>query len=94
MGQEQITPEPRRRRFPWLVLLIGGILLLVAALLFSNRGRGNRGGTPAIYVDPQSIDLGDLKIGTDVSFTIKVTNTGTGELHFQKPPYIEVVEGC
>ncbi|MFA5874199.1 MAG: hypothetical protein WC832_09545, partial [Anaerolineales bacterium] len=31
---------------------------------------------------------------TEVTFTITVTNTGTGVLRFKEKAYIQVVEGC
>ena len=83
-----------RSRFPWLLVVIGGILLMIGALLLANRGSGNSGGTPAISVDPQSIDYGDLKLGTNETFAIQVTNTGTGTLRFKAKPFIKILEGC
>jgi len=79
---------------PWLIAILGGIVLIVVALLLANRNGASRGGTPSIAVDQQKIDLGTQKFGTNESFTIKVTNTGTGTLRFKEQPYIEVLEGC
>jgi hypothetical protein len=85
----------RKRNFPWVLLALGGVLLLVAAFLyFANRGGGDTGGTPAIAVDPASIDYGYQKLGTNLTFEIKVANAGTGTLRFKEKPYIEVLEGC
>ena len=89
------TNRQRQKRFPWLLVVIGGIMLGVAALLLANRnGGGDTGGTPAIAVDPASIDYGDQKLGTNLTFEIKVTNTGDGSLRFKEKPYIQVLEGC
>jgi hypothetical protein len=80
---------------PWLVIILGGVLLLVAAgLFFVNRSGAGGGGTPAIAVDPQSIDYGDQALGTNLTFEIEVTNRGDGALRFKEEPYIEIVEGC
>jgi len=84
-----------RKYSPWVLLALGGVLLAVAGLLyFANRGGGDGGGTPAIAVDPASIDYGYQKLGTNLTFKIQVTNTGTGTLRFKGKPYIEVLEGC
>lgn len=84
------------RNFAWPLLAFGGILVLVAVFLFARQASGGSagGGTPKIAADPQKIDYGYVKFGNDESFTIKVTNTGTGALRFKEQPYIEVLEGC
>ena len=74
---------------PLLVIGLGAVLVIAVIFLFANRG-----GTPAISVDPQKIDYGYVQFGSDESFKIKVTNTGSGSLRFQKDPFIEVLEGC
>ena len=78
---------------PLIGLVIGGILLIAAAIfLFS--GGNDGGGTPALAVDQQVIDYGEVKFNTNKTFAIKVTNTGDGTLRFKEQPYIEVLEGC
>lgn len=79
------------KNFPWLLVGLGGVLLLVAAIFFANQ---NGGGTPAVEVDQQQIDYGYVKLGEPRSFAIQVTNRGDGTLRFQEEPYIEIVEGC
>lgn len=86
--------RPQRKSISPLVLMIGGGLLLIAAALFVAFGNRGGGGTPALSVDQQVIDYGDVKFNTEKSFTIKVTNTGDGTLRFEEEPYIEVREGC
>ena len=85
-----------RRGIAWPVLAFGGVLLLTAVFLFArgSGGGGDAGGTPKIAADPQKIDYGYVKFGNDETFTIKVTNTGTGALRFNEQPYVEVLEGC
>ena len=82
----------KQKPFPWPFVVAGGILLLLAAFFFARQGGG--GGTPSITVDQQKIDYGDQHFGTNLTFEIKVTNTGTGTLRFKEQPYIEIVEGC
>jgi len=73
----------------------GGILLIAAALFLATGGGGDSGsGTPALAVDQQVIDYGDVKLNTNLTFEIKVTNTGDGTLRFKEEPYIQVLEGC
>jgi hypothetical protein len=84
----------QRRNFPWRFVIFGGLVLIVAAFFFANRGSGDGGGTPVITVDQHEIDYGDVKYNVNKTFAIKVTNTGDGTLRFKEEPYIEVVEGC
>ena len=83
----------QRKSFPWSLVAIGGVLLIIAAFFLANRG-GDGGGTPAIAVDQQRIDYGDVKFGVEKTFSVKVTNTGDGTLRFKEEPYIEVLEEC
>jgi hypothetical protein len=100
-----VTGKHRRNRtrkaFPWPVLVFAGILLILAAFLLANESaQGNAApssagsGGPAIAVEPQKIDYGHVKFGTNETFKIKVTNTGGAALSFEGAPYIEVLEGC
>jgi hypothetical protein len=85
--------KKQRASFPWPLVALGGVLLLVAAFFLATRN-GDGGGTPALSVDQQRIDYGFVRFGESRSFSIKVTNTGNGALRFSEDPYIEVVEGC
>lgn len=80
----------QRNQFPWLPAVLGGVLLLAAVLLFSNRDTG----TPVLSVDQELIDYGEVKLDTPLTFSIVVTNSGDGVLRFQETPYVEVREGC
>jgi len=86
--------QKQKKNFPWMLLAIGGVLLVAAVFIFANQGGGDGDGTPSIAVDQQMIDYGDVKFGVNKTFSIKVTNTGTGTLRFTEQPYIEIVEGC
>jgi len=83
----------QRANFPWPLVALGGVLLLLAAFFLATRN-GDDGGTPSLSVDQQKIDYGFVRFGESKAFTIKVTNTGNGTLRFTEDPYIEVVEGC
>jgi hypothetical protein len=82
--------QKQRRNFPWLLAALGGLLLLAAVFLFRNTDTG----TPAVSVDKERIDYGEVKLNTPLTFSIVVTNTGDGILRFKEKPYIEVREGC
>ena len=90
---QRYRKQNQSKNIPWLLVVLGGGLLLLAAILFANRS-GDGGGTPSISVDQQKIDYGFVKFDETKSFAIKVTNTGDGTLRFQEQPYIEIVEGC
>jgi len=85
--------KQKKKNIPWLIVALGGILVVIAAFFFAWQN-GDGGGTPSIAVDQQKIDYGDVKFGVNKTFAIKVTNTGDGTLRFQEQPYIEVLEGC
>ena len=91
--KQKYRKQNQRQNIPWLLVALGGGLLLLVAILFANRS-GEGGGTPSISVDQQKIDYGYVKFGEAKSFTVEVTNTGDGTLRFREQPYIEIVEGC
>jgi hypothetical protein len=92
----------QRRSFPWPLAAFGGVLLILAAVLFARSSVGapasaaeqSGSGEGRIAVDQQKIDYGYVKFGNNETFRIKVTNTGSGPLRFADHPYIEVLEGC
>jgi hypothetical protein len=51
-------------------------------------------GTPAMRVDKELVDLGNLELDKTVQVTFNITNVGDQTLRFIEQPYIEVVEGC
>jgi len=93
MSKKKITKQTQERQFPWMLVVLGGALLIIAAFFFA-RQNSDGSGTPSIAVDQQKIDYGDVKFGVNKTFAIKVTNTGDGALRFKEAPYIEVLEGC
>jgi len=93
MSKKYKSQKHKKKNVPWLLLALGGMLVVIAAFFFA-RQNGDGGGTPAIAVDKQKIDYGDVKFGVNKTFAIKVTNTGDGTLRFKEEPYIEILEGC
>jgi hypothetical protein len=93
MSKSKKKYRKQKKNFPWLFVALGGILVLLAGLLFA-RQNGDGGGTPAIAVNQAKIDYGYVQFGNNKTFAIQVTNTGDGTLRFKDKPYIEVLEGC
>jgi len=96
-NNKKYRKQKQARKFPWLLVILGGGLLVLAAVLFANRlggGGDTAGGTPKMDVDQNKIDYGYVKFGNNKQFTIQVTNDGDGTLRFTEKPYVEVLEGC
>ena len=93
MSKKHKSQKRKKQNIPWLLFALGGILVVIAAFFFA-RQNGDGGGTPAIAVDQQKIDYGDVKFGVNKTFAIQVSNTGDGTLRFKEEPYIEILEGC
>jgi len=93
MSKKYKRQKQQKTNFSWLILALGGILVVIAAFFFA-RQNGDGSGTPSIAVDQQMIDYGDVKFDTEKTFAVKVTNTGDGTLRFKEEPYIEILEGC
>jgi hypothetical protein len=95
--------EKRRKRAQrtWLFLILGGVVLIGAALLVF-RGRTpsqplaavSVNGSPSLRVDKDKVDLGDVQLGQTVQVSFQLTNVGSQPLRFAQAPYVEVVEGC
>lgn len=92
-NNKKYRKQSQRKSFPWLLVALGGGLLLLAAVWFARNG-GDGSGTPSLKVDQDKIDYGYVKFGENRQFAFKVTNTGDGTLRFKEEPYIEILEGC
>lgn len=93
-NNKRYRKQKQTKKFPWLLVIVGGGLLVLAAVLFANRSGDPGGGTPKLNVDQNKIDYGYVKFGENRKFALKVTNDGDGTLRFKEDPYIEVLEGC
>ncbi len=49
---------------------------------------------PALQVDKEALDFGNVALGQTVEAKFEVSNVGDQPLRFTKEPYVEVVEGC
>jgi hypothetical protein len=80
----------------------GGVLLLLAAFAIGRNALANRAdsgtvkvsGQPSLQVDRELIDYGDVKLDTNLTFKLKLTNVGDEKLAITGDPYVEVKEGC
>ena len=98
---KKIAP-PKQQRFPiWLLLIIvAGLALIVVAVVSSNNVAPTAQSTievkdaPALQVDKEKVDFGNVPLGQTVEVKFEVANVGDQPLRFTKKPYVEVIEGC
>lgn len=100
-ASKKIAP-PKKQRVPiWLPLIIvAGVALIVVALISSRGGPAASTvapqvtGAPALQVDKEKVDFGNVTLGQTVEVKFEVTNVGDQPLRFKEKPYVEVAEGC
>ena len=88
--------------WPLVALLAGGVLLVIGAIVASNRAPAQPetppavevSGAPSLTVDQEEVNLGDVKLGQTVSVSFQLTNVGDQPLRFSEAPYIELKAGC
>jgi hypothetical protein len=93
---------PKQSGFPiWLPLMIvAGVALIAVAVLSHNSSSSaapttpTTSGAPAVTVDKDKFDFGNVKLGQTVQVSFEVANTGDAPLRFKEKPYIEVAAGC
>ena len=100
-ASKKIAPPPQKKFPLWLPLIIvAGVALIVVALINSS---GNPSaspatpqvsGAPALQVDKEKVDFGNVTLGETVEVKFEVTNVGDQPLRFTQKPYVEVIEGC
>ena len=98
-SQKHTKRSKRKPVWPLIVVVAGVLLLLLGANFVYNRSSrppqpAEVSGLPALKVDKETIDLGDVKLGKTVQASFEITNTGDQTLSFTEEPYIEVKEGC
>ncbi len=100
-ASRKIAP-PKKQRIPiWMPLIIVAGVALVVVALISSRGsqaaspvKPQVNGAPALQVDKEKVDFGEVKLGQTVETKFELTNAGDQPLTFKETPYVEVVEGC
>lgn len=95
-GKKKIKQRSQTNPKTLLIIVIIGLLLIAAGLFFGTQKPAEivEDGTPAIAVDQELIDFGDVHFNKQVTFEFQVTNEGDGTLRFADKPYIEVRDGC
>jgi hypothetical protein len=100
-ASKKVAP-PGKPRFPiWLLLIIVVGVALIGVTLSgggtnqsSSTSKPQVSGGPALQVDREKIDLGDIPLGQTVSAQFEITNVGDQPLQFTGKPFIEVAAGC
>jgi hypothetical protein len=94
----------KQKQVTSLSLMGAGILVLItmiAAILWKGQPGKNAAetapdgsGAASLKVNQEKIDLGNVKLGKEVSVSFTLTNDGNSPLKLTKDPYIEVAAGC
>ncbi len=98
--QERLQRERQRRIL--IAMLAGSLLLIISGGFFAKNALENRAGPslievsgqPSLKVDQELIDYGDVKLNTNLTFALELTNVGDQPLRITDDPFVEVVEGC
>ena len=96
---KKITPKKKQSipiRLP--LIIVAGLVLIVAAVTSGNNDAPPAAplvtGAPALQVDKEKVDFGNVTLGQTVEVKFEVANVGDQPLRFKEKPYVEVVEGC
>jgi hypothetical protein len=90
-------------RYPWLWPAVGGVVLLIAAILVVLRpwSGGDEpqytpqvAGAPRLVVEQATIDEGYVKYDVPVRTTFRLSNAGDQPLEIVGPPQVQLVQGC
>ena len=101
-AKRQKLRRKKRQRKTLVVLISGGLLLFVAAIIIAQNVSVNSpdpslievSGQPSLKVDQDLIDYGEVKLNTNLTFDLQLTNVGDQALKIADPPYVEVKDGC
>jgi cell division septal protein FtsQ len=92
----------KRKRNMLIAMIAGGVLLITSGIFIAKNALENRpdsslievSGQPSLVVDKELIDYGDVKLNTNLTFALNLTNVGDQPLKISEDPYVEVAEGC
>lgn len=82
----------------WRLLAVAGLTLISSLLLFilsaQNAYEPEAEGARLAILGEETIDYGDVKLGSTIETVVKVKNIGDQVLVFSENPYVELIEGC
>jgi len=91
------------KRFPWLWLAVGGVLLLVVGAVVVLRPKSGddtpqytpqTAGAPRLMVDQTTVDHGYIKYDVPVRSTFRLSNVGDQQLEIVGAPQVQLIQGC
>lgn len=98
---KKIVAQKKTKPPIWLLGLIAAGVALIAFVAIQTISSNSTPpppplvtGGPALQVDKEKIDFGNVALGSTVEAKFEVTNVGDQPLRFTKKPYVEVIEGC
>ncbi len=98
---KKVVAQKKQKAPIWLWAIIAAGVVLIAFVVIDTASRNSSPppaplvtGAPALQVDKEKVDFGDVKLGQTGEATFEVTNVGDQPLRFNEKPYVEVVEGC
>lgn len=102
--QLEAARRQKKKQMTSLALIGAGTLVLITlvAVIFLKDQPGKNSaetapggsGAASLKVDREKVDLGDVRLGQEVSVSFTLTNTGADPLNLTKAPYIQVAAGC
>ncbi len=98
--RSKIQPaDPRKNRWTSVAIGLGLLMVIMVGWIAFSSAQNRKAaieetGSPALRVDKEKVDLGEVSYGQDVMVSFDLTNIGDKPLAFAEPPYIEVKEGC
>ncbi len=98
---KKVVIQKKKRAPIWLWAMIVAGVALIAFVVIDTASRNSTpppaprvAGAPALQVDKEKVDFGDVALGQSVEAKFEVTNVGDQPLRFTQKPYVEVIEGC
>ena len=97
----KVVVQKKQKAPIWLWAILAAGVALIAFVVIDATSRNAAPppapevtGAPALQVDKEKVDFGDVKLGQTVEVKFEVANVGDQPLTFKGKPYVEVVEGC
>ncbi len=104
MARYSTKPRKDRKTGPGplpVIMTLAGLVLIGLAVwaIVNSSARETQAsiqvkGAPRLEVAKDSIDHGNVKLGTPITDEVRITNIGDQPLRFSRAPYLQVLEGC